>query len=144
MQACINDVIRRVLVAVNVPAVLEPSGIFKDDGKRLDGMTLIPWRQGLWYGTTGSKHLPSCRRGCAAASSECSKRRKYSALNENYIFVPLGVETMGPCGPSARSFFTGLAKRPTEKGGSACVRRFPRGRRGRSPQPQPSSAEGMP
>ncbi|RVE44152.1 hypothetical protein evm_011199 [Chilo suppressalis] len=75
-HACINDLIRKALVVANVPAVFELNGIFRDDGKRLDGMTLI--------GILGSR--------------VCSKRRKYSALNENYIFVPFGVETMGPWG----------------------------------------------
>ncbi|RVE45296.1 hypothetical protein evm_010068 [Chilo suppressalis] len=122
-HACINDVIRRALVAVNVPAVLEPNGFFRDDGKRPDGMTLIPWKQGrplVWDATcvdtlapchTGSTSLAA---GAAAASAECSKRRKYSALIENYIFVPFGVETMGPWGPSARSLFKELSKMLTE------------------------------
>ncbi|RVE44793.1 hypothetical protein evm_010545 [Chilo suppressalis] len=122
-HACINDVIRRALVAVNVPAVLEPSGIFRDDGKRPDGMTLIPWKQGrplVWDATCADTLAPchtestSLAAGAAAASAECSKRRKYSALNENYIFVPFGVETMGPWGPSARSFFREISKRLTE------------------------------
>ncbi|RVE49934.1 hypothetical protein evm_005402 [Chilo suppressalis] len=119
-NACINDVIPRALVAVNVPAVLEPSGIFRDDGKRSDGMTLIPWKQDrpLGWDATCVDTLAPCHTsstslaaGAAAASAECSKRRKYSALNENYIFVPFGVETMGPWGPSARSFSKELSKR---------------------------------
>ncbi|XP_028167451.1 uncharacterized protein LOC114357861, partial [Ostrinia furnacalis] len=118
-HACINDVIRRALVAINVPAVLEPNGIFRDDGKRPDGMTLIPWKQGrplVWDATCADTLAPShtggtsLAAGAAAASAECSKRRKYAALNESYIFVPFGVETMGPWGPSARSFYKELAK----------------------------------
>ncbi|RVE47192.1 hypothetical protein evm_008160 [Chilo suppressalis] len=122
-HACINDIIRRALMAINVPAVLEPSGIFRDDGKRPDGMTLIPWKQGrplVWDATCADTLAPchtestSLAAGAAAASAECSKRRKYSALNENYIFVPFGVETIGPWGPSARSFFREISKRLAE------------------------------
>jgi len=31
----------------DVAAVLEPVGIYRDDGKRPDGMSSTPWRQGL-------------------------------------------------------------------------------------------------
>ncbi|KPI99111.1 hypothetical protein RR46_02328 [Papilio xuthus] len=45
-HAALNDVIRRALASSGVPAVLEPNGIVRDDGKRPDGMTLIPWKNG--------------------------------------------------------------------------------------------------
>ncbi|CAH2218374.1 jg14267 [Pararge aegeria aegeria] len=38
----INDTIRRSLATAHVPAVLEPIGLARSDGKRPDGMTLIP------------------------------------------------------------------------------------------------------
>ena len=38
-------VIRRALVSGGVPAVLEPVGVCRDDGKRLDGM-----QQAVGYG----------------------------------------------------------------------------------------------
>ena len=41
----LNDIVRRALVSANIPSVLEPSGLSRGDGKRPDGMTLIP-RQG--------------------------------------------------------------------------------------------------
>jgi len=30
----------------NIPAVKEPSGLLRTDGKRPDGVTLIPWKDG--------------------------------------------------------------------------------------------------
>ena len=48
-----NETIRRALVSGGVPAVLEPVGVCRDDGKRPDGMSLIPWRRGLpLFGTS--------------------------------------------------------------------------------------------
>lgn len=36
-----NDVSRRAFANDNIPAILEPNSIARDDGKRTDGMTLI-------------------------------------------------------------------------------------------------------
>jgi len=46
-HAAVNETVRRALVSGGVPAVLEPVGVCRDDGKRPDCMSLIPWRQGL-------------------------------------------------------------------------------------------------
>ena len=40
----LNDIVRRALVKANIPSVLEPSGLSRGEGKRPDGMTLIPWQ----------------------------------------------------------------------------------------------------
>ena len=32
--------------AINVPSILEPPGLFRTDGKRVDGVTVTPWRSG--------------------------------------------------------------------------------------------------
>ena len=42
-HAAVNEIIRRALVSGGVPAVLEPVGVCRNDGKRPDGMSLIPW-----------------------------------------------------------------------------------------------------
>jgi len=46
-HAAVNETVCRALVSGGMPAVLEPVGVCHDDGKRPDGMALIPWRQGL-------------------------------------------------------------------------------------------------
>ncbi|CAH2268756.1 jg23779 [Pararge aegeria aegeria] len=48
--------------------------------------------------------------GAAASSAEQAKRRKYENLDSSFIFVPFGVETLGPWGPEARALFKELLK----------------------------------
>ncbi|XP_073960116.1 uncharacterized protein [Choristoneura fumiferana] len=119
-HASINDIIRRALVTVNVPAILEPTGMSRDDGKRPDGMTLIPWSRGrplVWDATCVDTlapshiHATSGQAGAAAASAESNKRRKYAALGEACIFTPFGVETLGPWGPEAKQLFRQISSR---------------------------------
>ncbi|XP_063371836.1 uncharacterized protein LOC134660067 [Cydia amplana] len=99
-HAALNDIIRRSLVTVNVPAILEPAGIARDDGKRPDGMSLIPWRMGrvlVWDATcVAPSHLHGTTKkaGAAAEAAETLKRRKYGGLDANYNFIPFGVETL--------------------------------------------------
>lgn len=125
-HAGLNDIIRRALSSLNVPSVLEPSGIFRDDGKRPDGMTLLPWKQGrplVWdatcVDTLAASHLQgtSASAGAAATTAEHFKRRKYSGLSNDYYFVPFGVETLGPWGPEARQFVKELSSRLAEVSG---------------------------
>lgn len=122
-HAALNDVIRRAFVTVNVPALLEPNGIARDDGRRPDGMTLIPWGRGrplVWdatcVDTLAPSHLPGTSRtaGAAAGAAEDLKRRKYAAITGNCTFVPFAVETMGPWGPQAHKLFRELSTRLVE------------------------------
>ena len=41
-----NDIIWRAFGAAGIPAVKEPSVLDRQDGKRPDGLTLIPWQGG--------------------------------------------------------------------------------------------------
>ena len=38
--------IKRSLEAAKVPGHLEPTGLYRSDGKRPDGATLVPWKRG--------------------------------------------------------------------------------------------------
>ncbi|CAH2268951.1 jg6978 [Pararge aegeria aegeria] len=78
-HSTINDIIRRSLATAHVPAVLEPIGLARSDGKRPDGMTLIPWRLGrslVWdatcVDTLAASHIQatSSMVGAAATSAE--------------------------------------------------------------------------
>jgi hypothetical protein len=42
----INSIINRSLTSIHVNSTLEPNGLSGDDGKRPDGMTLVPWNKG--------------------------------------------------------------------------------------------------
>ncbi|CAH2262710.1 jg11285 [Pararge aegeria aegeria] len=107
-HSTINDIIRSLATA-HVRAVLEPIGLARSDGKRPDGMTLIPWMLGkslVWdatcVDTLAASHIQatSSMVGAAATSAEQAKRRKYENLDSSFIFVPFGVETLGPWGQS--------------------------------------------
>jgi len=41
-----NDVTARAITAAGVPVTKEPVGLVRIDGKRPDGLTLIPWQGG--------------------------------------------------------------------------------------------------
>lgn len=124
-HSCLNDIIKRALVSASIPAVLEPPGIFRTDGKRADGLTLIPWKRGrplVWDATCSHTlaasylNISSRKAGEAAKLWEISKTHKYSEILQNHFFVPFCVETFGPWGEKAKSFFKELG----EKIKSAC------------------------
>ena len=43
-HAALNDIIKRALVSARIPCHLEPSGLYRSDGKRPDGASVVPWR----------------------------------------------------------------------------------------------------
>ncbi|XP_048479848.1 uncharacterized protein LOC125489131 [Plutella xylostella] len=125
-HAALNDILRRALVSVNTPAVLEPAGVIRDDGKRPDGMSLIPWAHGrplVWdatcVDTLAASHVPHTSRaaGAAAGTAENLKREKYRSLDSTYLFLPFGVETMGPWGPDAKSLVKEISSRLADVSG---------------------------
>ena len=84
--------------------VLEPRDLFRSDGKRPDGKTLIPWSQGkpfVWdvtvVDTVADSYLLASSRtaGAAAELAESKKSAKYTNLGQHHIFVPIAFETFG-------------------------------------------------
>lgn len=121
----INEVVRRALVSANVPCVLEPPGLCRSDGKRPDGLTLVPWQRGrclLWDATCVSTFAPSHLCGTmrsAGSAAECAARQKhakYSVLEPAYDFVPVAVETAGSWGTEAKEFVRELGRRLRVRG----------------------------
>ena len=51
-HAAVNDIIHRTLVAAHVLR-LEPPGLLRSDGKRPDGVTVVPW----WKASCVGCHL---------------------------------------------------------------------------------------
>ena len=89
-HAAVNDVIHRSLTSANIPSRLEPSGLYRSDGKRPDGCSIIPWRSGkvlVWDATCpdtyAPSHIPAAVRGAGtvAAQAERVKLAKYAHLN---------------------------------------------------------------
>ena len=97
-HAAVSETIRHALVSRGVPAVLEPVGVCRSDGKRSDGMSLIPWSQCLsllWEFTCSDTLTPSNLSTTAsganwlANSAESAKFRKHSSLIPSFHFSPL-------------------------------------------------------
>ena len=45
-HTAITTIIQRALSAGNIPSRLEPSGLYRADGKCPDGITIAPWERG--------------------------------------------------------------------------------------------------
>ena len=119
-HSAINNIISRSFASCNIPTLLETSGISRMDGRRPDGMTLIPWSHGkslIWdftcIDTLASSHLQSSLKceGSTAESATQSKKRKYNNLTSNYIFVAFAVETFGPWCKDAKDLVFQLGRR---------------------------------
>ena len=119
-HAALNDIVHRALTAAHIPSRLEPSGIFRSDGKRPDGITLVPWKSGrllVWDATCpdtfAPSYLPTAASGVGevAAAAEERKKRKYSHLDQCHLFVPVAIETSGVFGPETMEFLRELGRR---------------------------------
>jgi len=100
--------------------MLEPPGLNRKDGKRPDGMTLVPWSGGrsiVWDFTLPDTLAPShiskimFQVGAAASMAEARKCLKYEDIGHTHIFIPVAVETMGAWGPEARDLIVALGRR---------------------------------
>jgi hypothetical protein len=116
----VNDLIKRALTSANIPAMLEPTSLCRDDGKRPDGLTVLPWAHGrclVWDftcpDTLAASHLNHAvlGPGVVANDAETRKTTKYQSLAALYSFTPVAVETLGPLGDEATIFFRDLGHR---------------------------------
>ena len=121
-HAMLNDILHRALSSANVPSWLEPTGLDRADGKRPDGITMVPWSNGrllVWDATCVDTFAPShlsmtASEVCAAANqAEQTKIKKYSYITSHAYrsFTPVAFETTGVCGPRSMSFLTDLGRR---------------------------------
>jgi len=122
----INDVIARAITAAGVPVTKEPGGLVRIDGKRPDGLTLIPWQDGrplTWDVTVVSTladsylHFTFHSAGSAAETASVRKESKYSSLPPEYLFQPVAIETLGPLNASALNFLSEVGLRLTSLSG---------------------------
>ena len=119
-HAAINNIIKRSLAAAQIPSLLEPSGLCRSDGKRPDGVTIIPWktrRTLVWDATCtdtfAASHIVHATKGARAVAAlvEEKKKVKYLDLAKTHHFVAVAVETTGAMGTDALDFFADIGSR---------------------------------
>ena len=101
----LNDIISRAFASAKIPVTKEPSGLFRSDGKRPDGLTLIPWQRGLsltWDVTVATRllHFSLCilswRRSWDGGVQKTSQARRIVRV----VRVP--ADCFENCGPNQR------------------------------------------
>ena len=119
-HAAINSIVQRSLAAAKIPSTLEPSGLFRSDGKRPDGITIAPWRFGrslVWDVTCPDTYASSyvqqstSEAGAVANLAEARKKTKYVAISRTHHFIPIAIETSGALGHEAMGLITDIARR---------------------------------
>ena len=115
-----------LLIIIIIPVTKEPVGLTELDGKRPDGLTLIPWQGGkplTWdvtvVSTLAASYLSSSARSAGAEADLVASRKeaKYRSLTNSYIFQPIAVESHGSFSASSLSFLTTLGERLTGTSG---------------------------
>ena len=140
-RATLNSLIKQTLGSLDVPSMLEPRGLYRTDGKRPDGVTMIPWEMGkqlVWDVTVVDALAPSrlkqgslCNPGTKATEGEARKIEKYCELiNNGYIFQRVALNVHGSLGESSENFITRPCKMPCrshddQRAGSFLKQRIP-------------------
>ena len=121
-HAQINDLIHRALIRAEIPSSKKPLGLSRDDGKRPDGLTLVPWHSGhsaTWdvtvVHTLAASYVAqsAVQAGKAAEIAAVRKSALYSGLSSSHIFIPVAVESLGPLTDDAHRFITEIGRRMT-------------------------------
>ena len=113
----VDDLIKRTLASVKVSAMIEPNSLSRDDGKRPDGLTVLPWVNGrcVVWDFTCPDTLAASHLNRAVLSSdgvaESRKSCKYRSLSALYTFKPVVLETLGALGEEASTLFRDLGHR---------------------------------
>ena len=91
----VNDLVKRALASANIPALLEPKSLSRDDGKRLEGLTV----------------LPVLSHEAIANDAESRKIAKYQSLSQLYSFHPVAVEAVGALDDETTALFRDIGCR---------------------------------
>ena len=126
-HALLNDAISRALRRANIPNSMEPVGLSRSDGRRPDGLTLVPFDRGMplvWDVTVTDSLAASYvahsafERGYAANLAETNKFAKYACLRSDYFFSPIALETLGGMGKRTSVLVKGICSRLHQATGS--------------------------
>ena len=55
--AAVNDIVKSSLDSAKIPSHLEPSGLYRSDGRRPDGASIVLWKGGFWCGMQHAQTL---------------------------------------------------------------------------------------
>jgi len=119
-HSAINDIIARTLASAGTPITKEPTGLIKGEGKRPDGLTLVPWSQGkplAWDATISTplatSYLPSSaiRAGSSAEAAEQRKIDKYAYLSPAISFQAVALDSLGGSSPSTAKFINSIGNK---------------------------------
>ena len=120
MMIIIIIIIISALIRAEIPSSNEPLCLSRDDGKRPDGLTLVPWHQDTAPHGTGRDCCPHA--GCFLCGTKCGSGRKGSGdrcrekvcqvqrfviESTSHIFIPVAVESLGPLADDAHRFISG-------------------------------------
>ena len=129
----LNDLVWRALSKADVPSIKEPAGLIRSNGKRPDGLILIPWLQGkplTWdvtaVNTVADSYLlrTAVSAGGAAELAADNKYAKYVTIPSTYLFQPIAFETFRPINASAIDFLSELGRRIQQTSGDVCEGTF--------------------
>lgn len=131
-HADVNNILKRALASADIPAQLEPIGLNRSDGKRPDGVTIVPWAMGkclVWdftcSNTLASSYLASTkeRAGAAAELAVSRKHQKYEDIKARGLhLVVFAAETMGPWCEEAKEWMKVIGKKLIKKTGEPKAR----------------------
>lgn len=113
----LNKILQQCLASINVSCRLEPDGLFRRDGKRVDGITNTPWNKGralVWDATcadTFAKSYFNGKPGNASRTAIKKKHHLYEEIEQNYTFVAFAVETIGPWAKESEDFINVIGKK---------------------------------
>lgn len=126
-HATVNQCIKRALGTIDIPSILEPCGLLREDGKRPDGMSVVPWSRGqclVWDYTCSDTFAASYVRQtaiCPGAAAELAAKRKhekYKKIKENgYKFIALSSETCGSWCQEMKAFINEVGRQMAMKTG---------------------------
>ena len=113
-----NVLLKEALKTAQIP--YQPVGLFWKDGRRSDGLTLIPWSVGrklVWDFTcfsrlansnVQSRSLPG---SSPATQAEIKKRLFFSDLSIFFLFEPVAIDTSVAIGKTSLTSLQDLARR---------------------------------
>jgi len=112
--------IARAVASAGIPATKEPQGLSLSDGKRPDGLTLIPWQAGRAMEWDVTVCCPLAESYVEVAALEAGEAAEIAAARSPQstpswriviFFQPIAVESLGPINDSAVSFLGVLGRR---------------------------------